>query len=67
MGYEIVRFPYDGAIDADGHVLEPATLWQDYLEAKYRGAGARTAGGAAVGGDAREGARRNVARIYGLG
>jgi len=25
--YEIKRFPYDGAIDADGHVLEPAWLW----------------------------------------
>jgi len=36
MGYEIVRFPYDGAIDADGHVLEPATLWEEYLEASYR-------------------------------
>jgi hypothetical protein len=32
MGYEIVRFPYDGTIDADGHVLEPATLWEEYLE-----------------------------------
>ncbi len=32
MPYEIVRFPYSGAIDADGHVLEPATLWEDYLE-----------------------------------
>src|SRR5215831_190747 len=36
MGYQIVRFPYDGTIDADGHVLESATLWEDYLEAKYR-------------------------------
>jgi predicted TIM-barrel fold metal-dependent hydrolase len=36
MAYEIVRFPYDGTLDADGHVLEPATLWQDYLEARYR-------------------------------
>ncbi len=36
MGYEIKRFPYDGAVDADGHVLEPATLWEDYLEARYR-------------------------------
>jgi predicted TIM-barrel fold metal-dependent hydrolase len=36
MAYEIVRFPYDGTIDADGHVLEPATLWEDYLEARYR-------------------------------
>ena len=36
MPYEIVRFPYPGTIDADGHVLEPATLWEDYLEARYR-------------------------------
>lgn len=36
MPYEIVRFPHDGTIDADGHVLEPATLWEDYLEARYR-------------------------------
>ncbi len=36
MSYEIVRFPYDGTIDADGHVLEPPTLWEDHLEAKYR-------------------------------
>jgi predicted TIM-barrel fold metal-dependent hydrolase len=36
MTYEIVRFSRDGAIDADGHVLEPATLWEDYLEDRYR-------------------------------
>jgi uncharacterized protein len=36
MGYEIVRFPYDGTIDADGHVLEAPALWEQYLEAKYR-------------------------------
>jgi len=36
MGYEIVRFPYDGAVDADGHVLEPATLWEEYLEERFR-------------------------------
>ena len=36
MSYEIVRFPYDGAVDADGHVLEPATLWEDYLEERHR-------------------------------
>src|SRR4029453_11096067 len=23
-------------IDADGHVLEPATLWEEYLEARHR-------------------------------
>ena len=36
MAYEIVRFPYPGTIDADGHVLEPANLWEDYLEERYR-------------------------------
>src|SRR5215212_2970781 len=35
MGYEIKPFPYDGAVDADGHVLEPAWLWEEYLESKY--------------------------------
>jgi predicted TIM-barrel fold metal-dependent hydrolase len=37
MAYEVVRFPYDGTIDADGHVLEPPTLWEDYLEPRHRG------------------------------
>jgi predicted TIM-barrel fold metal-dependent hydrolase len=27
---------YDGAIDADGHVLEPPDLWERYLEPKFR-------------------------------
>jgi uncharacterized protein len=36
MAYEIVRFSRDGAIDADGHVLESPTLWEDYLEERYR-------------------------------
>lgn len=36
MAYEIKRFPYDGAIDADGHVLEPPDLWENYLEAEFR-------------------------------
>ena len=35
MAYEIERFPLDGAIDADGHVLEPAWLWEEYLEARF--------------------------------
>ena len=35
MAYEIKRFPYDGTIDADGHILEPAELWTDLLEARY--------------------------------
>lgn len=34
--YESKRFPYDGTIDADGHVLEPAWLWERYLEERYR-------------------------------
>ena len=36
MAYEIIRFSYDGAVDADGHVLEPGTLWEEYLEEKYQ-------------------------------
>ena len=35
MAYEIVRFPFDGTIDADGHILEPAGLWEEYLEKRY--------------------------------
>jgi predicted TIM-barrel fold metal-dependent hydrolase len=34
--YESKRFPYDGTIDADGHVLEPAWLWERYLESSFR-------------------------------
>jgi predicted TIM-barrel fold metal-dependent hydrolase len=36
VAYEILRFPHDGTIDADGHVLEPADLWEDYLESRYQ-------------------------------
>jgi predicted TIM-barrel fold metal-dependent hydrolase len=36
MAYQVRRFPYPGAIDADGHVLEPPDLWEAHLEAKYR-------------------------------
>ena len=36
MTYEIKRFPFKGTIDADGHVLEPQDLWENYLEAKYK-------------------------------
>src|SRR5262245_35847413 len=36
MAYEIVRFPYDGALDADGHVLEPDWLWTEHLHERYR-------------------------------
>jgi len=30
------RFKHAGAIDADGHVLEPGDLWDTYIEARYR-------------------------------
>lgn len=36
MAYEIQRFPFDGTVDADGHVLEPAGLWDEYLEERHR-------------------------------
>ena len=36
MAYEIKRFPYDGTVDADGHILEPPDLWENYLPEKYR-------------------------------
>jgi hypothetical protein len=30
------RFPYAGAIDADGHILEPPDLWEKYIDPQYR-------------------------------
>ena len=36
MTYEIKRFPHDGGVDADGHVLEPADLWEQYLPDRYK-------------------------------
>ena len=36
MAYEIKRFPFDGTVDADGHVLEPPDLWENYLPEKYK-------------------------------
>ena len=35
MAYEIKRFPYDGTVDADGHILEPPDLCEQYLEARF--------------------------------
>jgi predicted TIM-barrel fold metal-dependent hydrolase len=32
----MATMPSAGIVDADGHVLEPATLWEDYLEAEFR-------------------------------
>src|SRR5262249_15018681 len=36
MSYEALRFPYDGTIDADGHILEPTWLWEEYLEERFQ-------------------------------
>ncbi len=30
------RIDHAGAIDADGHILEPPTIWEDYIDPKYR-------------------------------
>ncbi len=30
------KLKYAGAVDADGHILEPKDLWERYLEPKYR-------------------------------
>ena len=30
------RLPRTGAVDADGHILEPPDLWERYLEPEYR-------------------------------
>ena len=30
------RLAFDGAVDADGHILEPPTLWEDYIDPKFR-------------------------------
>ncbi|MGH7823198.1 MAG: amidohydrolase family protein, partial [Candidatus Binatia bacterium] len=32
----IHRFQYPGAVDADGHVLEPPDLWERYIDPPYR-------------------------------
>src|SRR5256885_16858431 len=30
------RLPFSGAVDADGHVLEPPDIWERYVESKYQ-------------------------------
>jgi uncharacterized protein len=30
------RFPYAGAIDADGHILEPPDTWEKYIDPRFR-------------------------------
>jgi predicted TIM-barrel fold metal-dependent hydrolase len=34
--HETHRLSWDGAVDADGHILEPGDLWETYLEPRYR-------------------------------
>ncbi|MCS5681080.1 MAG: amidohydrolase family protein [Actinomycetota bacterium] len=34
--HEVHRIEHDGAVDADGHILEPPDLWDEYLESKYK-------------------------------
>jgi hypothetical protein len=34
--HETQRLSHDGAVDADGHILEPPDLWETYLEPQYR-------------------------------
>ena len=33
---ELPKLSFPGAIDADGHILEPPDLWENYLEDKYK-------------------------------
>ena len=33
---EVHRLSHDGAVDADGHILEPSSLWEEYIDPKYR-------------------------------
>ena len=34
--HETARLSYEGAIDADGHILEPPDLWEKYIDPQYR-------------------------------
>src|SRR5690348_15612135 len=36
MEERIQTLKYPGAVDADGHILEDAKLWENYCEAKYK-------------------------------
>jgi len=33
---ELSRLKYDGAVDADGHILEPPDLWERYIDPQFR-------------------------------
>ena len=34
--HETKRLSYEGAVDADGHILEPPDLWERYIDPKFR-------------------------------
>lgn len=34
--HETHRIAHSGAIDADGHVIEPPDLWERYIDPKFR-------------------------------
>ncbi|HUC33078.1 MAG TPA: amidohydrolase family protein [Ilumatobacteraceae bacterium] len=34
--HETHSLRHDGAVDADGHILEPPTLWEEYIDPKFR-------------------------------
>lgn len=34
--HEARRLSFSGAVDADGHILEPPDLWERYIEPRYR-------------------------------
>jgi uncharacterized protein len=34
--HETHAVSHDGAVDADGHILEPPDLWENYIDPKYR-------------------------------
>jgi hypothetical protein len=34
--HDTERLSHEGAVDADGHILEPATMWEEYIDPEYR-------------------------------
>ena len=32
----MASLPTSGIVDGDGHILEPATLWEDYAEERFK-------------------------------
>ena len=34
--HETHRVAFDGAVDADGHILEPPMLWEEYIDPEFR-------------------------------